>query len=90
MSRSGGMTLGLLAASILILGLWLPWANRFIQQLEGDWLAPVAGGGEHQLQVRFGTQWQFDARNGVRLLGQYGEVDDFDRSSVELRWQHYF
>ncbi len=71
-------------------GLWLPWSNDFIQQLEADWLAPVSGGGEHQLQARFGTQWQFSSRHGVRLLGQYGEVDDLDRSSVELRWQHYF
>lgn len=71
-------------------GLWLPWSNTFIQQLEADWLAPVSGGGEPQLQLRFGTQWQLNARNGLRLLGQYGEHDDFDLSSVELRWQHYF
>ena len=71
-------------------GLWLPWSNAFIQQLEADWLAPVSGGGAHQLQVRFGTQLQFNARNGLRLLGQYGEYDEADLSSIELRWQHYF
>ena len=71
-------------------GLWVPWSNGFIQQLEADWLAPVAGGAERQLQLRFGTQWQFSARNGLRLLAQHAEFDEQDWRSVELRWQHYF
>jgi len=71
-------------------GVWLPWSNRFIQQLEADILAPVAGGAERQLQLHFGSQWQFNARNGVRVLGHYGEFDRADLSSVEVRWQHYF
>lgn len=71
-------------------GVWLPWSNRFIQQLEADVLAPVAGGAERQLQLRFGTQWQFNARNGVRLMAHHAEFDRQDLRSVELRWQHYF
>ena len=71
-------------------GIWLPWSNRFIQQLEADVLSPVAGGAERQLQLRFGTQWQLNPRNGLRLLAHHAEFDRQDLRSVELRWQHYF
>lgn len=71
-------------------GLWLPWSNNFIQQLEADVLAPVAGGAERQLQLHFSTQWQVTKRNGVRALLNYGEEGDFDLRSAELRWQFYF
>lgn len=71
-------------------GLWLPWSNGFIQQLEGDFLEPVSGGADRQLQLRFATQWQITPRNGVRLLFTHGEQDDVELRSGELRWQHYF
>lgn len=71
-------------------GLWLPWSNDFISQLEGDFLEPVSGGAERQLQLRFATQWQLTPRNGVRLLFTHGEQDDAELRSGELRWQHYF
>jgi len=71
-------------------GLWLPWSNGFIQQLEADFLEPLDGGAERQLQLRFSTQWQFTPRSGVRLLFTHGEQDDADLRSGELRWQYYF
>ncbi|MGH8481489.1 MAG: DUF4105 domain-containing protein [Nevskiaceae bacterium] len=71
-------------------GVWLPWSNGFIQQLEGDFLEPLAGGADRQLQLRFSTQWQFSPRNGVRLLFTHGEQADAELRSGELRWQHYF
>lgn len=71
-------------------GLWLPWSNDFISQVEGDFLEPIDGGADRQLQLRFSTQWQFTPRNGVRLLFTHGEQDDAELRSGELRWQHYF
>lgn len=71
-------------------GLWLPWSNSFIQQIEGDALASLEGGAQRQLQLRFSTQWQFTSRNGLRLLLNYGEQDQAELRTAELRWQHYF
>lgn len=71
-------------------GLWVPWSNNFIQQLEADALDPLDGGGDGQLLLRFSTQWQFTPRSGVRLTLTHGEQADTELRSGELRWQFYF
>jgi hypothetical protein len=71
-------------------GLWLPWSNGFISQVEADFLEPLAGGADRQLLARFSTQWQLTPRNGIRVLFTHGEQDGAELRSGELRWQHYF
>lgn len=71
-------------------GLWLPWSNTFIQQLEVDALEPIEGGADRQRLLKFSTQLQFTPRHGLRALYTYGEQDEADWRSVELRWQYYF
>lgn len=71
-------------------GLWLPWSNNFLQQLEVDALEPWDGGAERLLLGKFSTQLQFTPRHGVRAIYSYGEQDDADWRSAELRWQYYF
>ena len=71
-------------------GLWLPWSDTFIQQLEADVLGPLAGGARHIAKGSFATQWQFTHDDGLRLLLNYGDQDDTHARSVELRWHRYF
>ena len=71
-------------------GLWLPWSNDFIQQVEGDWLGAWAGGARPIAKGTFATQWTFAPNHGLRLLLNYGDEDGQDWRSVELRWQRYF
>lgn len=71
-------------------GIAVQWSGRFTQQIEVDALADAGGGAQDLVRVRFGSQWQFDTRNGLRLSLRHETGEAADRSTLDLVWQRYF
>lgn len=65
-------------------------ASRFMQQIETDWVGPIAGAAGNRLSLRLGSQWQFAAQDGLRLNLEYAREAGLEERQLELVWQHYF
>lgn len=65
-------------------------ASRLMQQVETDWVGPVAGDSGNRLSLRVGTQWQATANNGIRISYQYARESAQNVRGFELSWHHYF
>lgn len=81
---------GFAVATGLRSGLEAVWSSRWTQEFKVDYLGGIAGGGQRQLRLSLGTQWQFHPDHGIRLSLNRDQFDRVSARSAELRWQYYF
>lgn len=72
------------------IGAALQWGGCWTQLTEAQWLTPVAGGGEHQVYVRGGVQWQWTPRFGLRASFNYGRSAGESLTGAEVLLNYYF